>query len=135
MIYLLDTSAMGDLMRDRGAIRSRFASVSPTDQVVTYAIVRGEVLHGVERMADGKRRRDLQQQAADLFAIIPSEPVTALAADQYAHIKVRRQRAGIPMDENDLWIAATALALGATLVTRDTDFANVPGLAVDDWTR
>ena len=27
--------------------------------------------------------------------------------------------------ENDLWIAATALALGATLVTRDTDFQSV----------
>ncbi|MGI8742900.1 MAG: PIN domain-containing protein [Bryobacteraceae bacterium] len=26
------------------------------------------------------------------------------------------------MDENDLWIAATALVLDATLVTRDTDF-------------
>ena len=39
------------------------------------------------------------------------------------------------MDENDLWIAATALALGATLVTRDSDFSGTPGLVIEDWTK
>jgi predicted nucleic acid-binding protein len=34
------------------------------------------------------------------------------------------------MGENDLWIAATARALGATLVTRDQDFDNIDGLPV-----
>ena len=34
------------------------------------------------------------------------------------------------VDENDLWIAATALALGATLVTRDTDFNGIEGLMI-----
>jgi predicted nucleic acid-binding protein len=39
-----------------------------------------------------------------------------------------QQRAGLPLDENDLWIAATALAIDATLVTRDTDFRSIEGL-------
>jgi predicted nucleic acid-binding protein len=38
------------------------------------------------------------------------------------------------MDENDLWIAATALALNATLVTRDADFGGIAGLVMEDWT-
>ena len=38
------------------------------------------------------------------------------------------------LDENDLWIAATAAALAATLVTRDKDFTRVPGLIAGDWT-
>jgi predicted nucleic acid-binding protein len=37
------------------------------------------------------------------------------------------------MDDNDLWIAATALHLGAILVSRDKMFAYVPGLQVVDW--
>jgi predicted nucleic acid-binding protein len=41
-----------------------------------------------------------------------------------------RQQQGLSLDENDLWVAATALALGAGLVTRDSDFAGIPGLSV-----
>jgi predicted nucleic acid-binding protein len=45
-------------------------------------------------------------------------------------VKVARQRRGLPLDENDLWMAATALAIGATLVTRDSDFREIEGLAI-----
>ena len=34
------------------------------------------------------------------------------------------------LDENDLWIAATALVMNATLVTRDGDFRAIEGLAL-----
>ena len=40
---------------------------------------------------------------------------------------------GLPLDENDCWIAATALAAGATLVSRDTDFQQIDGLSVINW--
>jgi predicted nucleic acid-binding protein len=38
------------------------------------------------------------------------------------------------LDENDLWIAATALALYATLISRDSDFHYIDGLKVENWT-
>ena len=56
------------------------------------------------------------------------------AGDHYANIKLTRQRKGLTLDENDLRIAATALALSATLVTRDSDFQKIEELAVNDWT-
>jgi len=35
---------------------------------------------------------------------------------------------------NDLWIAAHALALGATLVTHNVkEFRRIRGLSLDDW--
>ena len=38
------------------------------------------------------------------------------------------------MQQIDIQIAAIALALGnCTVVTADSDFAAVPGLAVEDW--
>ena len=58
------------------------------------------------------------------------EPVPENAADFYASVKLARQQRGLTLDENDLWVAATALALGATLVSRDSDFAGIDGLAV-----
>ena len=45
-------------------------------------------------------------------------------------MKVSQQRRGLPLDENDLWIAATALVLDATLVSRDSDFQAIEGLAL-----
>jgi predicted nucleic acid-binding protein len=48
---------------------------------------------------------------------------------EFSH-KLSRQQHGLTLDENDLWVAATALALGATLVGRDSDFASIDGLAV-----
>ena len=44
---------------------------------------------------------------------------------------MRQQGRGV--GENDLWIAATALSLGAVLVSRDADVRGIPGLTVEDW--
>jgi predicted nucleic acid-binding protein len=41
---------------------------------------------------------------------------------------------GFNLSDNDLWIAATALSLGAVLVSNDQAFSHVPGLTVEDWT-
>jgi tRNA(fMet)-specific endonuclease VapC len=40
---------------------------------------------------------------------------------------------GTPIGPNDTFIAAHALALGATLVTADAEFARVPGLQIENW--
>lgn len=40
---------------------------------------------------------------------------------------------GHPTGPNDTFIAAHALALGATLVTADAEFTRVPGLQVENW--
>jgi len=52
------------------------------------------------------------------------------AAGYHAPVKPARQRSGLTLDKNGLWVAATALALRATLVSRDTDFAGIDGLTV-----
>jgi len=52
------------------------------------------------------------------------------AGDIYPSVKLARQQRGLALDKNDLWVAATAIALGAVLVSRDTDFAETDGLPV-----
>jgi predicted nucleic acid-binding protein len=64
------------------------------------------------------------------LATFRCEPIPERAADFYATVKFARQRLGLTLDENDLWVAATALALGATLVSRDGDFERIDGLAI-----
>jgi len=58
------------------------------------------------------------------------EPVPQAAGDFYATIKLARLQRGLALDENDLWVAATVLALGAMLVSRDADFTGIDGLSV-----
>jgi predicted nucleic acid-binding protein len=74
-----------------------------------------------------------EHQSAVIFAIIHCDPLPPQAAPHYARLKIHCQRHGLALDENDFWIAATAIATNAVLVTRDKDFNNVPGLTLQDW--
>ena len=134
MIFLLDTNAFSDLMRKHAKLEARLTALSSTDKIVICPIVRGEIRYGIEQLTQSKRRQDLENQSAPLFATIPCEPIPETAGDHYANIKLTRQRKGLTLDENDLWIAATAIALSAELVTRDGDFHEIAGLSVSDWT-
>jgi len=133
MNFLLDTNAFSDLMKKHPRLEAALSSLPPTDTVVICPIVRGEIRYGIDQLAPGKRRQTLEDQAAPLFSTIPCVPIPEAAADAYAQTKIARENKGLTLDENDLWIAATALALGAVLVTRDTDFANIDDLVVNNW--
>ena len=134
MIFLLDTSAFSDLMRAHPAMDSHLAALQPGDRTIICTIVRGEIAYGLARLPEGKRRAALAAKAAALLAAVPCEAIPPAAGEHYAAMKLARERRGLALDENDLWIAATALAPWATLVTRDTDFRQVDGLPVENWT-
>lgn len=134
MVFLLDSNAFSDLMRKDPRVEARLAALAPNDEVTICSIVRGEILYGLARLPQGRRRANLTKQATPLFASMGCQLVPEAAGDAYANIKRTREQQGLRLDENDLWIAATASAVGATLVTRDRDFTSVEGLATTDWT-
>lgn len=128
-IYLLDTSTFSDLMREDPRVAAELALARLADaRVCICSIVRGEIAYGLERLPQSRRRQTLAAKANHLFAALPCESIPERAADHYARIKRHAQRKGRFLDENDLWIAATALALNATLVTSDSDHQRVSGL-------
>ena len=114
MTYLLDTNAISDLMRAAPRIENWMAGLDQGDRVVTCTIVRGEVLFGIARLPEGRRRAELEETGHQFLAALRCEPVPERAGDFYAAVKFHRQQRGLVLDENDLWVAATALALGAT---------------------
>ena len=130
MVFLLDTNAISGLMREDARMASWLSSVQPDDRVVTCSIARGEILFGLGRLPQGEREAALEAKAQTVFAALPGEPVPPAAGDHYASVKLAQQRLGLPLDENDLWIAATTLAIGATLVSNDRDFQRVGTLTV-----
>jgi len=73
------------------------------------------------------------QNAALLSNLLSRETVAILYADretteQYARLFVQLKRAGTPVPDNDLWIAALAIQHDLTLITRDRHFDKIPQL-------
>lgn len=134
MLFLLDTNAFSDLVQGHPRLKDRVAALSAQDRLIICSIVWGEIAYGIERMPEGKRRTDLAAKADRILASLDCEPVPPQAGNYYAAAKLARQRGGLAMDENDLWIASTAMALDATLVSRDADFHRIAGLNLEDWT-
>lgn len=104
------------------ALRERMAACAEGD-LVTSAIAYAEVIYG---SAQGKppaldRLRALTEE-------VPVLEFDRTAAAAYSTLRFKRA-------SFDRLIAAHALALGATLVTdNEGDFADVPGLRVENWT-
>lgn len=69
------------------------------------------------------------QEVLDAFVLaIPLAPFDEAAAREYAKLPFKRARF-------DRLLAAHALSIGATVVTNnEADFADVPGLTVENWT-
>ena len=58
------------------------------------------------------------------------------AAAKYGALAAELKRRGRPMQQNDIQIAAIALALGnCVVVSKDGDLRDVPGLTVEDWSK
>jgi tRNA(fMet)-specific endonuclease VapC len=54
--------------------------------------------------------------------------------EAYGALRASLERAGTPIGNNDLWIAAHALGLGVTLVSNNTrEFERVPNLKLENW--
>jgi tRNA(fMet)-specific endonuclease VapC len=54
-------------------------------------------------------------------------------ADHYGRIHATLRGKGKPIPQNDVWIAATAVRHGMTLITLDQHFAAVDGLPIEIW--
>ena len=55
-------------------------------------------------------------------------------AEEFALVFAELRRKGRPIGTNDVWIAATARAIGVTLVTADAHFSFIDHLTADNWT-
>ncbi|HSZ18899.1 MAG TPA: PIN domain-containing protein, partial [Candidatus Acidoferrum sp.] len=73
---------------------------------------------------------------AELIQYLPVESLTSSAAQAYGEIRAALEKQGRLIGNNDIWIAAHALALDVTLATtNDREFLRVIGLSVENWTK
>ena len=75
-----------------------------------------EIRFGLARQVLSGQRAS---RVSDLLDVLPIEVFDAQVASTYGLLRAERQRLGIRLSAMDLLIAAHAMALGRTLVSRD----------------
>lgn len=127
--YLLDTGIAQDYQADRNGIRQRFALEKSLGHRVGICVpVLGELWAGVEGSMHQQHNRSRLLHALSRLVIWP---YTVDAARHYGRIFADLRRRGRPMQHVDIQVAAIANSLNNCVpVTKDSDFAAIPGLAI-----
>lgn len=137
-MIVLDTSVLSALMRsepERAVVK--WLNGLPPESVWTTSITVFEVRFGLEILAAGRRRRQLE----DAFARALEEdfesrvlPFDQAAAQAAGRIAAERRRAGRAVEIRDIQIAGITIARKATLATRNIRHFEGCGLTlVDPW--
>ncbi|HEY5196354.1 MAG TPA: PIN domain-containing protein [Solirubrobacteraceae bacterium] len=141
MALLIDTDLLIDLERGRPDAERALGEEERAISVITVS----ELLHGVMRATDATRAGRgafVEHLLAGLRAIPITEPVARAHADIWSqtarrgetigsHDRSQTARRGETIGSHDLWIAATAIAHGLGVATRNSaHFRRVPGLRV-----
>jgi len=137
-MIVLDTNVISEVFKPKPAPGVMVWLQQQDDSLVfTTAITRGELLYGLNIMAEGKRRETLLSGSQRIFAMRFAGrvlPYDETAADAYALILAQRRRMGRPTSVADAMIAGIARSRGAALATRNVrDFEGCGVTLVDPW--
>jgi tRNA(fMet)-specific endonuclease VapC len=129
--YLLDTDTCIYIRRKRPEeLLRRFEKLRPGEAAISI-ITHGELLYGAEKSA---RREVALERLRELVTLLPALPLPEAAAAAYGRIRAELESKGEMIGNNDLWIAAHAVAARLTLVTNnEKEFRRVRGLKLQNW--
>jgi predicted nucleic acid-binding protein len=99
------------------------------DELAISVITIGELRAGVLAAEDVRTRERRLGTLTAALALDPL-PVNDSVAEAWARLRVLLRDAGQRMPVNDSWIAATAIAHGVPVVTRDSDYVELDELPV-----
>lgn len=124
MRVALDTNRLTDLFQGDAALAERLGLCDEVwIPLVVLAEIKAGFLGGTERHRNEILLRKLLSKTT-VGVLLPDRET----AEHYARLFVQLKRAGTPVPDNDLWIAALALQHDLLLITRDKHFKNIPQL-------
>ena len=130
--YLLDSGPAQQFINNHAAVRQNATMRKQSGAVIGICVpVLGELWSGVEGSAS--REANLKRLRHNLSQLV-LWPYEKQAAAEFGRIFNVLKKAGRPIQQIDIQIAAIAMTLGnCTVVTTDSDLSAVPGLKVENW--
>jgi predicted nucleic acid-binding protein len=133
MAVLIDASILIESEHGRLELEQHLAQ-RQQEEFFLSVVTASELLHGVYRAVQPEMRT---RRAAFVEAVLerfPLLPVDLATARIHAQVWAELAATGKMTGPHDLWLAATCIAHGLTMVTTNVrEFTRVPGLAVEVW--
>jgi tRNA(fMet)-specific endonuclease VapC len=129
--YLLDTNTIIYIRRySPASVRDSFNKLQ-RGEAIASVITYGELMYGVSKSS---QKDAAIQTLQEMMQFLPLTPLPGAAGAIYGEIRADLEAKGKIIGNNDLWIAAHALAAGLILVTNnEREFRRVKGLKIQNW--
>lgn len=131
-MYLLDTDTVIYNLKGSAAVKAHLQT-HMNDPIHISAVTLMELYYGAYKS---------QQVASNLAKIRTIEnaldviPVDQDVVEIFGLLKSKLEKQGLPLDDFDLILGATALTHNLTLVTNnERHFKRIDGLTIENWTR
>lgn len=137
MKVLLDTCALSEIRHPNGhpAVKAAYQRLPEADLYISV-ITLGEIVKGISLLDDGHRKTELEQwvQGLEQYYIEHLLPIDQEVAHIWGEITARVQRKGQTLGAADGLIAATAIANGLHIMTRNVkDFECTGVCIINPW--
>jgi tRNA(fMet)-specific endonuclease VapC len=133
--YLLDTNICIYIRQKKPAeLLHRFEQLRPGEAAISV-ITYGELLFSAQYGAEKSSQRSAALEGLrELVLVLPALPLPETAGEVYGKIRAHLEFRGEMIGNNDLWIAAHAIAQRFVLVTNnEKEFSRVRGLKLQNW--
>lgn len=127
-LYLLDTNILVHLIRGDATgqeIRRRYAFLMQEERPLLSIVTSAEIHSLALQWAWGEGQCEQMRFFLSAFRILPIQ--TPVLVEAFSTLDAWSRQSGRKMGKNDLWIAATGVLEGATLLTTDNDFDHLSG--------
>ena len=130
--FLLDSGILNDFISHRNGVREKCFSESLRGNKIGVGVpVVAEMAYGIEY---GENRDRNMRSLANALSNLKIWPFDKDAAFEFGRLHAELRRNGRPMQIIDIMIAAIAKTMGnCVVVTKDSDFEAISGLAIANW--
>ena len=131
MSYLLDTNIVSFAIKGNRQILEKIKDIKDQKKAIFISCITYFEIRRGFLAVDAPKQRARFEDFCHRYPIILLDDLAILekAAEIHANLRLR----GLPIQTEDILIAATAMVKDLIMVSNDTDLARVEGLNLENW--